>query len=364
MNVAFYHYSMQAGGAERTIANLSNYLVGMGDQVSIITMDNQPSFYSLNPKVKRISLNTARVSRHIWQAIWNNLYAVWQLRKVMKEIIPDVVVCFGVTSLLPTWMARGMSSYKIVGSERTNPFLDNQGFWNRIKKWMSKRCNGYIFQTAGARSYYPKEVQKRSIVLGNPLDPNQYTDVEPEWDVRANLCAAGRLVTIKCFDDLLEAFSIVVGKYPEITLELYGDGPEEKSLKALTEKLGLQKNVRFCGRMQSMQEAYFQHKIFVLTSSLEGMPNVLIEAMASGCACVATNCDFGPSDLIWDGENGFLVPVHDVKAIAERICRLIEDDALAQEFSRKAKEIRKSHNVNAIGSRFRAYLFQMIEKGK
>lgn len=361
MKIAFFHYSMQAGGAERTIANLSNYLVEKGDSVTIITADDRPAFYVLDQRVRQCSIHTARVSKNTWQAVQNNLFTVRQLKKVFREISPDIVICFETTSLFPVWLARNHRSYKIIGSERTNPFLDNGGFWNRIKGWISARCDGFVFQTAGARSYYPPKTQERSIILGNPLDPMQYESTRRDWSTRADLCAAGRLAAVKCFDDLLKAFAIVIRQYPSAALDLYGDGPEGERLEELAQQLGLQQNVHFCGRTQDMRSAYSQHKIFVMTSCLEGMPNVLMEALANGCACVATNCDFGPSELIRDGENGFLVPVHDVDAIAQYLCRLLGDDGLCRSLGEQAEAIRNTHSLEAIGCRFRQYLLQMLQ---
>ena len=97
-----------------------------------------------------------------------------------------------------------------------------------------------------------------------------------------------------------------------------------------------------------------------MTSRSEGMPNVLLEAMASGCACVSTDCDFGPSDLIVSGENGFLVPVHDVEAIAGRICALLEDDSLCEQTGRRARAIRETHDTACIGDQFYRYLEQRL----
>lgn len=362
MNVVFYHYSMQAGGAERTIANLSRDLVAHGHAVTIITAEDSPSFYPLDQRVRIHSIRTARTSKNVWQAIWNNLYTVRHLRRVLRGISPDLVICFEATSLFPVWLVRHGLSYRIIGSERTNPFLDHGGFWNRIKGWLSCQCDGFLFQTEGAREYYPPKTQVLSIVLGNPVDASQYEIDLPAWDTRASLCAAGRLDPLKCFDDLLRAFALVHRQHPQVILDLYGDGPERERLEAIAEELGLRQSVRFYGRVQEMRRVLSRHKIFVLSSCLEGMPNILIEALANGCACVATNCDFGPSDLIRDGENGFLVPVHDVEAMGRCLCRLLEEDGLCRAMGHCAQEIRQTHGLDSIGERFREYLTRILQK--
>ena len=99
-----------------------------------------------------------------------------------------------------------------------------------------------------------------------------------------------------------------------------------------------------------------------LISKHEGLPNVLMEALASGCACVAANCDFGPSELICDGENGFLVPVHDPDAMADRLCLLLEDKMLCRRLSETAVSIRDTHDIARLGASLRSYLARLCRK--
>jgi len=355
---------MQAGGAERTIALLSNYAVRQGDEVTIVTMDKKPPFYQLDPSVTQIQLGCGRQSRNVLEAMRNNFRTCRAIKRACRSQQPDFVICFGPNTALLSFLARGGMSYRIIGSERTNPYLAPSGFWSKSKKWISRLCDGYLFQTEGARGYYPASTQKRAIILPNGIDSVLFEDIVRPWEERGHICAAGRMDDWeKCFDDLLSAFSKVQKKHPSAKLDIYGDGILRTELEALSVRLGLQSSVIFHGRCGTMLEEYSKHKLFVMTSRLEGLPNVLMEAMASGCACVSTNCDFGPSELIRDGENGFLVPVHDTDAIAERLCTLLEDDALCRRFSEAAGEIRKTHDIECIGNLFRCYLMR-VKQGR
>lgn len=356
MKVLFYHSSMQSGGAERTISLLSNYLAAAGDEVNVVTMDNQPSFYALHSNVNYITLNTAQVSAGKVDAIKNNFLAIHAVKATFSSINPDVVVCFQPNTLLFSRLVRGKMNYRIIGSERANPYLWNQGFWNKTKRFISLCADGYIFQTAGAKSYYPRKTQNKSILLGNMLQTEDFATAEIPWSEKKNICAAGRMDTGKCFSDLLLALSVVVKRHPDAHLDLYGDGPLRNDLQTLCIDLGLQESVTFWGRCDQIITEYAKHKIFVMTSEAEGMPNVLMEAMASGCACVATDCAFGPSELIRSGKNGFLVPVHDVTAIADRICNLLEDDSLCRKLGVAAQEIRYARGVKQIGAHFKDYI--------
>ena len=356
MHILFFHYSMQSGGAERTIALLSNYASCHGDVVSIVTMDDQPSFYLLNPSINHMRLNICRNSINLFKAIEGNLRSIRKIKDAYLVFQPDVVVCFGPNSILLSFLARGGMKYKIIGSERANPFDSRSNFWSKNKRIISTLCDGFLFQTEGARAYYPLSIQNKSIVLPNSIAAADFEVLDSPWEERKNICAVGRMDEDKCFDDLITSFAKVHEKHPDLSLDLYGDGPLRHELKAMSANLGLEHFISFHGGCNRILEEYSKHKIFVMASRREGMPNVLMEALASGCACVSTDCDFGPSELIRDGDNGFLVPVHDTDAMAKKICLLLDDDTICQRFSKRAQLIRKTNDIEIIGGLFRNYL--------
>lgn len=356
MNLLFFHYSMQSGGAERTIALLSDYVSRQKDVVTIVTMDDEPSFYPLHPSINHIRLNISRQSKNTFKAIERNLRSIEKIKAAYMACQPDVVVCFGPNSTLLSFIARGGMKYKIIGSERSNPFDSRSNFWSKSKRRISTLCDGFLFQTKGAMDYYPLSTQNKSIVLSNSIVTADYKVLDRPWEERKHICAVGRMDEGKCFDDLITAFAKVHEKQPEVKVDLYGDGPIRHELEAMSAKLGLGDYMLFHGRCNSILEEYAKHKIFVMTSRSEGMPNVLMEALASGCACVSTDCHFGPSELIRDGENGFLVPVNDTEAVFEKVCFLLDDDTICQNFSNAALLIRQTNDIEIIGKAFYSYL--------
>lgn len=356
MRILFFHCSMQAGGAERTIALLSGYASRHGDAVTIVTMDDKQPFYVLHPSIDQIQLNISRQSKNIFKAIEGNLCSLRKIKDAYLTCQPDVVICFGPNSILLSFMARGGMKYKIIGSERANPFDSKSNFWSKSKRRISTLCDGFLFQTEGAKAYYPLSIRNKSIVLPNSIVAADFEALDRSWKERNNICAVGRMDEDKGFDDLITAFAKVHEKHPSIKLDFYGDGPIRLELETMSANLGLQQSIVFHGRCTTILEEYANHKIFVMASRSEGMPNVLMEALASGCACVSTDCDFGPSELIRDGDNGFLVSVHDTNAITEKICLLLNDDTICQRFSKRAKLIRKTNDIEIIGKVFRAYL--------
>lgn len=338
------------------IARLANYAVQQNHIISIVTLDDEPSFYSLDSHVTHIPLGVARSSRNVLDAVVHNIVSLKAVRGAFSQLQPDIVVCFGHRNMLQAALVRRGMHYKIIGSERANPGAYPDGFWARNRVRISKRCDGFLFQTEGARQFYPEDLRKKSMIMPNCIDLKDFAGYTIADHERRDLCAVGRMDANKCFDDLLRAFAIVHQKHPEVRLDLFGDGPLCSDLERSARELALEDAVIFRGKSSHIYEEYAKHKIFAMSSETEGMPNVLMEAMASGCACVSTDCDFGPSELIRDGENGFLVPVHDVETMADRICQLIEDDVLCCCMGDAARSIQQTHSIETIGAQFLSYI--------
>lgn len=153
------------------------------------------------------------------------------------------------------------------------------------------------------------------------------------------LLAAGRLARAKDFPTLLRAFRRV-SRNRDVRLMILGEGNWRGRLEKMIRKLGLQEKVSLPGWVSNPYAFMSRASLFVLSSKLEGLPTVLIEAMACGCPCVSTNCPAGPSEILDNGRFGPLVPVGDDSALAAAMERILdsppEKDTLlarAREFS-------------------------------
>lgn len=136
---------------------------------------------------------------------------------------------------------------------------------------------------------------------------------------------------------LIRAYRQVADKHPDWHLEIYGEGFRKSELLDLTASLGLEDFITFKGNAKDIDQRLRSASIHVLPSQTEGFPLVLIEAMTSGVPSVAYDCPYGPSDMIKDGESGFLVPLNDEAALAEKINLLIENPALRKELGFQAQ---------------------------
>ena len=144
----------------------------------------------------------------------------------------------------------------------------------------------------------------------------QAVDQTLPWQEDRLVVAAGRLVPQKGFDLLIPAFEQVVRRHPDWRLRIYGSGPQKGALRELLKKHRLRDNVTLMGRTGRLGDELAKASFHVLSSRFEGLPMVMIEAMAHALPVVAFDCPTGPRDVLTDEIDGLLVPSQDVDALA------------------------------------------------
>ncbi|MGC5039034.1 MULTISPECIES: glycosyltransferase family 4 protein [unclassified Streptomyces] len=160
--------------------------------------------------------------------------------------------------------------------------------------------------------------------------PNSVPDpVLPPADGTAKVVvAAGRLVRVKRYDLLIEAFAQVAAAHPDWQLRIYGKGEEQSALRGLVERLGLWNNVFLMGAATPMEAEWVKASIGAAASNFEPFGMTIVEAMRCGLPVVSTDCPYGPGEIIQDGTDGRLVPVGDRDALAAALLHLVGDDEL------------------------------------
>jgi glycosyltransferase involved in cell wall biosynthesis len=172
-----------------------------------------------------------------------------------------------------------------------------------------------------------------------PLSSEEYKDC---FGNRKNIIACGRIEPQKGYEKLIRAFSIVANQFPGWVVDIYGQGKPgsdyPKELEKLVEDLRLSERIHFKGYHNDLNNAMKEHSVFCLSSEFEGFPNVLSEAMASGCACVSFDIVTGPREIIVDGLDGLIVEDQNIDALAEGLRILMGDEKMRYDFGLHAIE--------------------------
>ncbi|MFJ2923734.1 glycosyltransferase family 4 protein [Streptomyces massasporeus] len=168
--------------------------------------------------------------------------------------------------------------------------------------------------------------------------PNSVPDpaLPPADSTAKVVIAAGRLVPVKRYDLLIEAFAPVAAAHPDWQLRIYGKGEEQPRLRELIERLGLWNNVFLMGAATPMEAEWAKGSIGAAASNFEPFGMTIVEAMRCGLPVVSTDCPYGPGEIIQDGTDGRLVPVGDRDALAAALLDLVGDDERRRRMSRAA----------------------------
>lgn len=165
------------------------------------------------------------------------------------------------------------------------------------------------------------------------------------------IVACGRLTEQKGFPYLIEALARVRRVTPAY-LWIIGEGKQRQYLENKIKQLGLTNCVRLLGFQNNPYKYMAAADVFVLSSLFEGFGNVIVEAMACGTPVVATDCPYGPREIIENGVSGLLVPPADVEALSEAIMRVLKEPELKQKLSENGKQRSQDFNAQAIASAY------------
>lgn len=344
--ILFAITGMGGGGSERVVSVWASQLAERGYEVAIFTYAKKENEYAIDPRVKRLML--AENIKDYLAMSYIKRYRL--MRKTIKAFSPDAVI--GFLPRMQVWMALATVGLKIkrIDTVRNSPWhFYNGALVKRLWKLCLKTGDLTILQSEDQKPFFSKSVQKKCVVVPNPLNEAYEKEGKTVFPERATrFAAAGRLSVQKNFPMLIKAFAKAAQIRRDITLDIYGAGTRDyiAELQALIDGLGMGERIFLRGRTENMHGELMMHDAFLMSSDFEGMPNALAEAMAVGLVCVSTDCRTGPRDLIREGENGFLVPVGDTDAMAERIAAVAD---LSAEDIRRIGMAARSHVTELCG---------------
>lgn len=354
-----------------------------GWEVHVVTCYQEPSrcpnVYDLSDKVRQTNLQIPYHSQYRYGYPWR-LLVKWRiyrtlcrrLAETVQRIDPDVLVGLGYFQADVVTGIR-CRALKVVESHEARIFtMGDQGL---SRSWLSRLYMRYY-----KRRYFRAIERHADVVVtltkGDAREwrkarrveviPN-FTMMQPFVGTDACICpppvgtsrvmAVGRLEWQKGFDRLIDAWAMIADAHPQWRLDIFGSGTMEAELNARIAAIHSESGIRNSERSgriaihpftKDIAREYAASAVFALSSRFEGFGLVLLEAMQNGVPCVVFDCPFGPSDVVVDGECGFVVPDGDVKAFARQLARLMDDEALRQQFAAAAKERAKHFDVDKV----------------
>ena len=323
------------GGIERTLSDKANWMVGQGHHVMFVTyMQGDDSIYfPLDERVQLYDLACSTFSLYKYpvysrffhfRKLQNRLRE--RLKIVLDDFSPDVLVVAIPSAEDFVWdLMKVTQNAKVIIESHVafDYFLMGKSFTDRLLYVLFsplkaiRKADLLIALTEHDASCWRRHRVKNVQVVSNPVTyyADNINDIKKE---RCRIIAVGRLTSQKRFDRLVEAFSRISDKYPEWYIDIYGEGELRCTLEDLIKSKGLSRRVNIMNFVQDIYSEYKRSQFIVLSSDYEGFGLVIIEAMACGIPVVSTDCPYGPSDIIDNGETGLLAKM-EIEDLAEKM---------------------------------------------
>ena len=360
--IALFISSLQKGGSERVMVNLAEFFHRNHYEVILVTQYKNDVEYEILPEIRRVYsepdkelLNESRI--HNFKVRFVTLRNIW------KNYKPDVILAFLGKNNLMAIATSAFLPVRTVVSVRGEPTMEYEGkLMQFLAKFMFRFADGVVLQTKQALGFFPKRVQKKAMVLPNPLNP-VFLKHRPAVEKEDLIVAAGRLDENKNHAMLIHAFAKIAAEYPNMKLIIYGEGDSREQLEKLIEEKELTDRISLPGNVTDVADRISKARIFTLTSNTEGMPNSIMEAMALGIPVISTDCPCGgPATLIKDGENGLLVPVGDAYALSDAFRKILSNPEFEQKLGENARQITVELNPDKVNNEWKKYLTHIAKK--
>ena len=329
-SVCFFIGPFGSGGGERNCCNIANAFVKRGIQVTVVAIGVKDNTFlkRFDPKVEFVDLGKKHL-RH----------AFIPMMKFLRGRKPKNVLAFNhymATALELIRMFPGFSyslyMRNIVGL--TKKYQMNTSFWQTViskafVRLLLRNIDGIISQCHDMEtdlvSHWSVSPQ-RSKVIFNPVAEEVERQLRP-WSSDGKvdeILFVGRLSKEKGIDVLIDSLKDLLPHNPSLKLRLLGEGPLEKELKEQCSRNGLSENVIFQGFVADPIPYYQKARVTALPSSSEGFPNVLIESITLGTPIVAYDCETGPSEIVKEDKNGYLIKLGDKDAFTKALHKALK----------------------------------------
>ncbi len=348
--------NLAGGGQERVTLNLLRGLTQQGYETDLVLADlNGPYQDRISSQIRVINLRQPIENRAL-----STLQLTSPLVRYLRQEAPDILISHLVWTNECAVLANTLAGFpsRLMLWEQMPPTQPPTQLKITAMRSLYRWANAIVTPSQGVADYYGNLLNLsplRITVIPNPvvdatLQQQAIAPLDHPWfapDQPPVILGIGRLTPQKDFSTLIRAFAQLIAQQPA-RLMILGEGGKRQQLETLIQELNLTEFVSLPGFVANPYAYLSRAALFVLSSQREGLPTVLIEALACGCAVVSTDCPHGPRDILDNGRYGSLVPVGDVSALAEAM-----QTTLAQPLDREELQARsQDFEIHHISDRF------------
>jgi len=341
--------TLVAGGMERAALNFAISFHQLGYEVKMFLVSSNTIYFDVPKEIEVISGKDNAANP------WLTPLSLFKLRRFSKAYKPAIVLSFsGKMSAYVILALKGLN-IPTLPFHRSNPNITYGKINNILNLLLFPKCKALVVQTSEAKRIFEKKYKNKNIIVV----PNPIRELLLDKNVKKEniIINTSRLVKGKGIDDLIRIFAKT--DTTDWSLHLLGDGDERSYLETLVRDLNIEDSVKFLGFQRNVDKYLSSASIFAFTSKSEGFPNSLLEAMCAGLACISFNCPTGPSDMIINGANGYLIDVDNHKEFEEKLNKLMSNKDLRSQFSFEAQKLNVIHNPERILNEFTTALFNL-----
>ena len=352
-HIALFIYALTGGGAQRRTLTLANSFAACGNRVDLVVVQSQGLLNDqLSRSVRMIGLDRGwgrlhvALSRRFPQRGIQTFLSTLALARYLRETQPDVLLSaashVNLTAVAAWRLARVPMALVLRASNHPSGNLKRYPWAQRgvraYLRWLAKRlyrrADAVIAVSDGVGAEVARMTgipSERITTIYNPVVTPAFIEktsmaLDYPWFAPGEppvILGAGRFTIQKDFRTLVEAFRILRAERP-VRLVILGDGPQRRTLETSVDDSGLGRDILLPGYVENPMAWMNKASVFVLSSLWEGLPGVLIEALACGCPVVSTDCPSGPKEILEGGTYGPLVPVGDARALAAAIGTVLD----------------------------------------
>ena len=359
MKILYILKSLAAlAGTERIMTAKINYLAKSGYDIMVVTYEQgkHPIVFDIDKKVvvKDINCRFFTLMKYKYP---QRIFEYLKMRKVFKARIQKCVDDFNPDILITTsyslkimdiiYKTRGkakcileshvhlLSELKGENINTSNIFFKKiYSYYDKFTLRYAKRFDKIITLTKADAQTWQKYTKPCSVI------PNFIENVNYEGTKHGTLkriISVGRLNPQKGYDLLIQSCKNVLPKNPDWRLDIFGEGAEYDKLTNMINKYNLNKQIHIKQPTKHIFNEYANSDFYVMSSRLEGLPMVLLEAMSCKLPCISFDCPHGPAEIINDGENGILVENGNIDQLAQAIEDLINDEEKRMTMGQRAQ---------------------------